>query len=173
MSLQSRRNSLFKSSISIKSIGDSVQKFSKSLRGARRNADQAIKTIRQKNIFKRSLVRNDDLYFRKRQENIRRKDREDELEASSVQGAPKTQGTILGKSTRGFLGRILDFLGILLIGWAIQNLPRIIKGIEGLIKRISSVTGILSLFVDGIKFVLGGIGTIVSVSYTHLTLPTT
>jgi len=168
MSLQSRRNSLFKSSISIKSIGDSVQKFSKSLRGARKNADQAIKTIRQKNLFKRSLVRNDDLYFRKRQENIRRKDREDELEASSVQGAPKTQGTILGKSTRGFLGRILDFLGILLIGWAIQNLPRIIKGIEGLIKRISSVTGILSLFVDGIKFVLGGIGTIISNALSSL-----
>ena len=168
MSLQSRRNSLFKSSISIKSIGDSVQKFSKSLRGARKNADQAIKTIRQKNIFKRSLVRNDDLYFRKRQENIRRKDREDELEASSVQGAPKTQGTILGKSTRGFLGRILDFLGILLIGWAISNLPKIIQGIEGLIKRISSVTGILSLFVDGIKFVLGGIGTIISNALSSL-----
>ena len=168
MSLQSRRNSLFKSSISIKSIGDSVQKFSKSLRGARKNADQAIKTIRQKNLFKRSLVRNDDLYFRKRQENIRRKDREDELEASSVQGAPKTQGTILGKSTRGFLGRILDFLGILLIGWAITNLPRIIKGIEGLIKRISSVTGILSLFVDGIKFVLGGIGSIITNALSSL-----
>ena len=168
MSLQSRRNSLFKSSISIKSIGDSVQKFSKSLRGARKNADQATKTIRQKNIFKRSLVRNDDLYFRKRQENVRRKDREDELEASSIQGAPKTQGTILGKSTRGFLGRMLDFLGILLIGWAVQNLPRIIKGIEGLIKRISSVTGILSLFVDGIKFVLGGIGTIVSNALSSL-----
>ena len=168
MSLQSRRNSLFKSSISIKSIGDSVQKFSKSLRGARKNADQAIKTIRQKNIFKRSLVRNDDLYFRKRQENIRRKDREDELEASSVQGVPKTQGTILGKSTRGFLGRILDFLGILLIGWAISNLPRIIKGIEGLIKRISSVTGILSLFVDGIKFVLGGIGSIITNALSSL-----
>ena len=168
MSLQSRRNSLFKSSISIKSIGDSVQKFSKSLRGARKNADQAIKTIRQKNIFKRSLVRNDDLYFRKRQENIRRKDREDELEASSVQGAPKTQGTILGKSTRGFLGRILDFLGILLIGWAITNLPKIIQGIEGLIKRISSVTGILSLFVDGIKFVLGGIGSIITNALSSL-----
>ena len=114
------------------------------------------------------MVRNDDLYFRKRQENIRRKDREDELEASSVQGAPKTQGTILGKSTRGFLGRILDFLGILLIGWAISNLPKIIQGIEGLIKRISSVTGILSLFVDGIKFVLGGIGTIISNALSSL-----
>ena len=168
MSLQARRNSLFKSSISIKSIGDSVQKFSKSLRGARKNADQAIKTIRQKNIFKRSLVRNDDLYFRKRQENIRRKDREDELEASSVQGVPKTQGSILAKSTRGFLGRMLDFIGILLIGWAIQNLPKIISGINGLIKRISSVTGILSLFVEGVQFVLGGIGTLLQNTISSL-----
>jgi len=168
MSLQARRNSLFKSSISIKSIGNSVQKFSESLKGARKNADQSIKTIRQSNIFKRKLVRNDNLYFRKRQENIRRKDREDELEASSVQGAPKTQGSILAKSTRGFLGRMLDFVGILLIGWAIQNLPKIISGINGLIKRISSVTGILSLFVEGIQFVLGGIGTLIQNSLSSL-----
>ena len=168
MSLQARRNSLFKSSISIKSIGDSVQKFSKSLRGARKNADESIKTIRQSNIFKKGLIRNDDLYFRKRQENIKRKDREDELEASSVQGAPKTQGNILTKSTRGFLGRMLDFVGILLIGWAIQNLPKIISGINGLIKRISSVTGILSLFVEGIQFVLGGIGTLLQNALSSL-----
>ena len=168
MSLQARRNSLFKSSISIKSIGDSVQKFSKSLRGARKSADESIKTIRQSNIFKKGLIRNDDLYFRKRQENIKRKDREDELEASSVQGAPKTQGNILTKSTRGFLGRMLDFVGILLIGWAIQNLPRIISGINGLIKRISSVTGILSLFVEGIQFVLGGIGTLLQNALSSL-----
>ena len=168
MSLQARRNSLFKSSISIKSIGDSVQKFSKSLRSARKNADESIKTIRQSNIFKKGLIRNDDLYFRKRQENIKRKDREDELEASSVQGAPKTQGNILTKSTRGFLGRMLDFVGVLLIGWAIQNLPRIISGINGLIKRISSVTGILSLFVEGIQFVLGGIGTLLQNALSSL-----
>ena len=168
MSIQSRRNSLFKSSISIKSIGDSVQKFSKSLKGARKSADNSIKTIRQSNIFKRTLVRSDNLYFRRRQENIRRKDREDELEASSVQGAPKTQGSILAKSTRGFLGRMLDFVGILLIGWAIQNLPKIISGINGLIKRISSVTGILSLFVEGIQFVLGGIGTLIQNSLSSL-----
>ena len=75
MSLQARRNSLFKSSISIKSISDSVQKFSKSLRGARKNADESIKTIRQSNIFKKGLIRNDDLYFRKRQENIKKKEK--------------------------------------------------------------------------------------------------
>ena len=95
-----------------------------------------------------SVAKADEIIENSEIESVSR-DREDELEASSIQGAPKTQGTILGKSTRGFLGRILDFLGILLIGWAITNLPRIIQGIEGLIKRISSVTGILSLFVDG------------------------
>ena len=63
---------------------------------------------------------------------------------------------------------MLDFIGILLIGWAIQNLPKIISGINGLIKRISSVTGILSLFVDGIKFVLGGIGTLLQNAISSL-----
>ena len=46
MSIQSRRNALFKSSISIKSIGDSIQKFSEGLRSARKNADETIKTSR-------------------------------------------------------------------------------------------------------------------------------
>ena len=168
MSIQKRRNSLFKSSISIRSIGDALQSFSDGLVAARRNSDETIKTIRQRNIFKRNSIRNDNKYFRQRQENIKRKAREDELEASSVQGVPKTQGNILTKSTRGFLGRMLDFIGILIIGWAITNLPKIINAIQGLIKRISSVTGILSLFVDGIKFVLTGIGTAIKGAISNL-----
>ena len=168
MSIQKRRNSLFKSSISIRSIGDSLQSFSDGLVAARKNSDETIKTIRQRNIFKRNSIRNDNKYFRQRQENIKRKAREDELEASSVQGVPKTQGNILAKSTRGFLGRMLDFIGILIIGWAITNLPKIINAIQGLIKRISSVTGILSLFVDGIKFVLTGIGTAIQGAISNL-----
>lgn len=161
MSIQSRRNSLFKSSISIRTINNAATKFSAGLKAARKNADEIIKTTRQRNIFKSKLVRNDNKFFRQRQENIRRKNREDELEASSVQGVPKTQGSILAKSTRGFLGRMLDFLGILLIGWAINNLPKIISGIQGLIKRISSVTGILGFFIDSIKTILSGIGTVI------------
>tara|TARA_B000000557_G_scaffold135556_1_gene110001 strand:+ start:3478 stop:4857 length:1380 start_codon:yes stop_codon:yes gene_type:complete len=160
MSIEKRRNSLLKSSLSIRSIGESVNKFREGLTSARISADNTVKKLRQSNIFKRNLIRDDNKYFQQRQENVRRKEREDELEASSVQGVPKTQGTILAKSTRGFLGRILDFLGILLIGWAITNLPKIISGIQGLIKRISSITGILGLFVDGIKGVVLGIGQI-------------
>ena len=168
MSIQSRRNSLFKSSISIRSINDAVISFSEGIKSARKNADEIIKTTRQKNIFKSRLIRNDNAFFRKRQENIRRKDREDELEASSIQGVPKTQGTILAKSTRGFLGRMLDFIGILILGWAVTNLPKIISGIQGLIKKISSVTGILGFFIDSIKNIVLGIGSVLQETLSSL-----
>ena len=34
---------------------------------------------------------------------------------------------LVSKSTKGFLGRILDFFGIILIGWFVTKLPAIIK----------------------------------------------
>ena len=169
MSISARRNSLLKSSISIKSIGDTANSFFKGFRLARKNANEIVENTRESNKFKSTLIRQDNIFFRRRQENIRRKDREDELEASSVQGAPKTQGAILAKSSRGFLGRILNFIGILLIGWAIENLPKILNGIQSLIRNITKVGGILGFFVDGVKNILGGIGTLIGETISKLT----
>ena len=169
MSISARRNSLLKSSISIKSIGDTAGSFFKGFRLARKNANEIVENTRKSNQFKSTLIRQDNIFFRRRQENIRRKDREDELEASSVQGAPKTQGAILAKSSRGFLGRILNFIGILLIGWAIENLPKILNGIQSLIRNITKVGGILGFFVDGVKNILGGIGTLIGETISKIT----
>ena len=169
MSISARRNSLLKSSISIKSIGDTASSFFKGFRLARKNANEIVENTRESNKFKSTLIRQDNIFFRRRQENIRRKDREDELEASSVQGAPKTQGAILAKSSRGFLGRILNFIGILLIGWAIENLPKILNGIQSLIRNITKVGGILGFFVDGVKNILGGIGTLIGETISKIT----
>ena len=169
MSISARRNSLLKSSISIKSIGDTASSFFKGFRLARKNANEIVENTRESNKFKSTLIRQDNIFFRRRQENIRRKDREDELEASSVQGAPKTQGAILAKSSRGFLGRILNFIGILLIGWAVENLPKILNGIQSLIRNITKVGGILGFFVDGVKNILGGIGTLIGETISKLT----
>ena len=169
MSISARRNSLLKSSISIKSIGDTANSFFKGFRLARKNANEIVENTRESNKFKSTLIRQDNIFFRRRQENIRRKDREDELEASSVQGAPKTQGAILAKSSRGFLGRILNFIGILLIGWAIENLPKILNGIQSLIRNITKVGGILGSFVDGVKNILGGIGTLIGETISKIT----
>ena len=162
MSLRARRNSLLKSSISLNSMRDSIAKFNKGLKSAQKNAFEIVKRTKESNAFKRTLIASDNNFFRKRQENIRRKDREDEIEAVSLSGAVKQKGTILAKSTRGFLGRLLDFVGILLVGWAVTNLPKIIAALSGLIKMIRSVTRVLGFFINAIKDIVVGIGTVIS-----------
>ena len=169
MSITSRKNSLFKSSISIKSIGNTATSFLKSLTNSKIIAQEITEKTRETNKFKRTLISNDNKFFRKRQENIRRKDREDELEASQITGVTKTQGAVLAKSTRGFLGRILNFIGILLIGWAVNNLPGIIKGIQTLIRNIIRIGGILGFFVNGVKDVLVGIGSLITNTISSIT----
>ncbi len=156
MSIFARRNTIRKTSISIDSIRNSVRNFGQGIKRAKSQADEIIKNTRESNQFRRGLIGKDNQYFRKRQENIKRKQREDELEAQNVKGVAKKQGNLFQRSTRGFLGRILDFLGILLIGWALTNLPKIIAAFQKLIKRIQKIVGILTGFVDGIKnFVTG------------------
>ena len=148
--IRKRRNSLLKSSISINSIRDSVTKFTKGLISSRDNASEIVKQTSENNKFKRTLIGNDNSYFEKRRENARRKQREDEIESSTVQGVTKRQGSVTSRSTKGFLGRILDFFGIVLIGWFVTNLPGILKSIQGLIDRIRRAVSVSTNFMDGI-----------------------
>ena len=150
MSIQKQRNSLISSSNSINSIRESVSNFSKGLGRTSLLASGIIEQTRKTNIFTSKLIRKDDQYFNKRRENVRRKQREDELESTSIKGVEKKQGNIIQRSTKGFLGRILDFFGIILIGWFINSLPVILNAISSLIKRIKQLTNILSNFVEGV-----------------------
>ena len=158
MSISSRRNSLRKSSISINSIRNTFTSFSKGITNAKQSSDDILKQTRDTNLFKSKLIRKDGEFFARRRENVRRKQREDELESSSITGVAKKQGNIVTRSTRGFLGRIIDFLGVVLIGWALVNLPAILKKFEGLFKLIQRVVGILSGFIEGISDFLVAIG---------------
>ena len=162
MSISSRRNSLRKSSISIDSIRKTVSSFTKGISSAKQKSEDIVKQTKERNLFKRTLIRKDGEFFARRRENVRRKDREDELEAASVTGVAKKEGNIVTRSTRGFLGRLLDFLGIVLLGWAVNNLPMIIEKIRGLFKLIQRVVGVLRSFLDGIMAFLGAIGTAIS-----------
>ena len=156
--IRKRRNSLLKSSISINSIRTAVSKFTKGLVNSRETASQIVNRTRENNIFKQKSISNDNLFFRKRQENVRRKQREDELEASGITGVIKRQGNVIAQSTKGFLGRILDFFGIILIGWFVNTLPNILKSLGNLINRIKKVIGFLTGFVDNVRDFLTGLG---------------
>ena len=158
MSEQQRKNSLLRSSISINSIRRTASQFTKSLERSNIIAKDIIKTTKDRNLFERNTTAKDNEYFRKRRENIKRKQREDELEASSITGVTKREGTVTAKSTKGFLGRILDFFGIILIGWFVTKLPGIIKAIGNVINVIKKAVGFLTGFIDGIRDFLTGIG---------------
>ena len=159
MSIRSRRNSVRKSAISIDGIRNSVRAFNKGLNTAKNISSEILEKTRNRNVFKQTLTAKDNEYFRRRQENIKRKQREDELEAQDTKKIPKTRGNIITRSTRGLLGRLLDFLGILLVGFVINNLPRIMKAVTSVIEKIKKVVEILDPFIKGIQFFLEGIAT--------------
>ena len=160
--IRARRNSLLKSSLSINSIRSTVVNFTKGLVSSRETATEIVKKTNENNKFKRTLIGKDNGFFEKRRENARRRQREDELESSTVSGVTKRQGAVTSRSTKGFLGRILDFFGIILIGWFINTLPKIIKSIQGLIDRIRKMVSVLTNFVDSVGDFLTGIRTGIS-----------
>ena len=151
MADKERRNSLLRSSISINSIRDSASEFSKGLTRTNVLASGIIETTRKRNLATSRSTAKDNEYFRKRRENIRRKNREDELESSTVSGVTKKEGNILQRSTKGFLGRILDFFGVILIGWFVNTLPKILDGLGKLANLVKRFVGLLSGFVEGVK----------------------
>jgi len=169
MSIKRRRDAVLKSNLSINSIRDSALNFTKGLMRSRQTASEIVNKTNENNKFKRTLIGNDNSFFVKRRENARRRQREDELEASTVQGSTKRQGNVVSRSTKGFLGRILDFFGIVLIGWFVNTLPQIIKSIQGLIKRIQGVITILTNFMNATGDFLISVGQGISSAIQTLT----
>ena len=169
MSIKRRRDAVLKSNLSINSIRDSATNFTKGLMRSRQTASEIVNKTNENNKFKRTLIGNDNSFFVKRRENARRRQREDELEASTVQGSTKRQGNVVSRSTKGFLGRILDFFGIVLIGWFVNTLPQIIKSIQGLIKRIQGVITILTNFMNATGDFLISVGQGISSAIQTLT----
>ena len=154
MSIENRRKSVLRSSISLESIRKTTNNFSEGLTKSQKSAAEIVKQTNETNKFKRTLIRKDNEFFARRRENVRRKDREDELEASGTRGVAKRSGSIVGASTRGFLGRIIDFFGIVLIGFFVTQLPAIIKRFEILFKIIGKFLQVLKFFTDGIANIL-------------------
>lgn len=158
MSIKDRRNAVLKSSIGLKSIQDSVSTVGKGIRKSISVAADIVKQTRKSNVTKSRLISKDAEIFRKRRENIRRRDREDELEAGGVKGAAKAQGNVVSRSVKGLLGRVLNFFGIILLGWLLTTLPNILKSIRSLILRIQRVISVLTGYLDGVRNFLVGMG---------------
>ena len=96
--------------------------------------------------------------FARRRDNQRRREKEDLLEASGVMSSLRAGRRMIQRTTKGFLGRILDFLATVLIGWTVMNLPKIIKLAEGVMKRLKKYFDVLNKFVSNTQLFFTDLG---------------
>lgn len=144
------------SSINLRNINKSLSGLADSVRSARSSASNITKSLVKGNREKRKSLSLSASLFRRRREATLRREREDIIEARTIGGSVKRSGKVIMSSTKGFLGRIMDFLGVVLLGWAVNNLPKIIALVESLIKRMQTYFGILQNFVSGVAQTLTG-----------------
>ena len=147
-----------RSTLNLNSIKRSLSGLSDSVKGAIKRSEQISDNIKDRNLAKKESISMSADFFAKRRDNQRRREKEDLLEAGSVMGILKSGGKAIQRTTKGFLGRILDFVGTIILGWAILNLPKIIKIVQDLIKRIRLYFGILSNFVKRVSALFSSFG---------------
>ena len=147
---------MMRSNLNLDSIKRSLSGLSESIKTAKTNSDQISESVTKRNAAKRESLSMSSKLFARRRDNMRRRDKEDLIEAGGVMGAFRARTRAVRNQTKGFLGRILDFLATVLIGWAVLNLPKIIKLAEGVMKRLKKFFDIVEGFATStIEFFTG------------------
>ena len=145
------KQSLLKNTDSIGNIRDSINAFGKSLRAANNASSVIIRNLNESNRSKKRAIGKERMLYQKRRSAVRMREKEDVIEASKVSGIFRRTSKVIGDSTKGFLGRIMDFLGTILVGWVVTNLPVIIDTVEDLIVRIQKASGVLTGWFEGTR----------------------
>lgn len=147
-----------KSSLRVSSLSQSVESLNKTFNSSIRLTNGIVQSMSERNDIKRKSLSDREKYFNRRREAVRRKEQESIIEASSVGGTIRKTSKVVMDSTKGFLGRIMDFVGTLLVGWLLINLPVIIDGVKKLGERITALVKVLGKTVGDIVNFLSGFG---------------
>jgi len=159
------------SPINIQNVSGSIRSLKLGLNRAKQSVSSIKTAILNRTIFKRQAIAGRKVLQNRRTENIGRRDQEDILEATGISGVFKRAGTVATESAKGFLGRILDFITTMLVGWLLYNLPTILTMVKDLIKRVQSLFSLLQGFISNVGKVFGDFGNIfngVLYNVTHL-----
>ena len=155
-------------SVALAKISESVSGLSRAVANAQSSTKSISSTIKRSNTFKRSSMRISQSTFLKRREAVRRREQESIIEASSLSGAERRSGNVASGSTKGFMGRIMDFIGSLLVAWAIKNIPIIINVVKQVIDRINRTMRVLSEFVTNTGNFLLGFGNVLAAILSNI-----
>ena len=144
-------------SIQIRNISQSITGLGRGIQSAQSSAKTIQGTLKRSIALNRKSMRISQETFLKRRDAVRRREQESLIEANTLSGATARQGSVAGNSTKGFLGRVMDFIGSILVAWAVKNLPAIAKRIRAIISRIQRVATQLQLLVQNVGNFFNGL----------------
>lgn len=159
------------SSLNLTGISSGLKSLKTGLGRVQNSTNNLKNVVLNRTRFKKEAISGRINLNNRREENIRRKEQEDILESTGIKGIARRTGSIIASSTKGFLGRLLDFVSTLLVGWLIYNLPTILAAIRNLIFRIQKLFGILQRFMNDTIQIFYDFGNILSgvlYNVTHL-----
>ena len=124
-----------------------------------------------KATLKRSKIRRENFVRTKKLnkgliETRKRREKESMLEASKL-GRGSSSG-IVKLPGSSFFGKVLNFIGLLFVGWLVNNLPKIIEFVQNLITRIQKLVDSLKSFVKNLGNWFKSIGDIVSAGWSNI-----
>ena len=151
-------SAVLQSSLNLKTIRRSVGGLTQAVKRAQLSAADISDNIDGRNKAKQQSISMSATLFQRRREALKKRQKEELFEAQGVKGSFRRLGKIASDNTKGFLGRIMDFVGTVLIGWAVVNLPKIVKFAENLMLRMKKYFDILNDFGGAVLRFLNGIG---------------
>ena len=151
---------------STKDLLGQTQSIRSSLLTTRKSFNTINKVFERRTRIKATIFKNRKVQNDRKLEALARKEQRDASQAVKFTIARNpSPRTVLQRSGKNFLGRLMDFVSSLAIGWILGNLPTWIKWGEAFIKRVGKVINALSSFtqtvVGFVKTLATNLGTII------------
>jgi murein DD-endopeptidase MepM/ murein hydrolase activator NlpD len=150
------------SPLGIKGISQGITETRKNVSASVATANSITKLVESRTKVSGDIFRRGSILRSRRLEASKRQEMEDEIEAgkldvSTAQGAV----TVAQRGSGGFLGRIMQAIAALGVGWLINNLPTWIAMGKEFIARIQRTGQILGGFVSNVISLLRGFGNVI------------
>ena len=154
--------------IKLDSINKTVSGITEAVKKANLIATDISKKDREANVRLRERISNENKDYQRRLDSSRKKQREELIEALGIGGAMRRTGQVIKNTAKGFLGRIMEFVSVVLIGWAVMNIPKIIKGAQLLIGRLRKFFEVGEKIVKDLTEFLTNFGTELNQIFSNL-----
>lgn len=151
--------------LNLSRITNSIRSFKSSIFSAKKTTLGMKNFLFKKTKVKKETIQGKKTFLSRKKEYKRREENEKLLEAKEIVSSPIRAIT---KATGGFLSRILSFLGTLLLGWLMNNLPTIIAMAQELIARIQRMFSLLRGFIGNIFNIVKNFGQVLGSIFQNI-----